>query len=48
MLKYQMDDMVPREVVRRIIDSGRTQEQMLEMLDAIPKQEKSDTPNTIK
>lgn len=33
---YQLSDLIPREVVRRIIDSDRTKEQMLGMLDCIP------------
>lgn len=33
---YQLSDLIPREVVRRIIDSDRTKEQMLGMLEGIP------------
>lgn len=38
-LVYPLDDLVPRELVRRIIDSDRTKQQKLDSLDAIPTQE---------
>ena len=36
---YKKNDLVSREVVRRIIDSPRTQGQMLDMLASIPSAE---------
>ena len=41
MTVYKKNDLVSREVVRRIIDSPRTQEQMLDMLASIPSAELS-------
>ena len=38
---YKKNDLVSREVVRRIIDSPRTQGQMLDMLNSIPSAELS-------
>lgn len=38
---YKKNDLVSREVVRRIIDSPRTQGQMLDMLASIPSAELS-------
>ena len=32
----KMDELISREVVRRIIDSPRNQRQMLEMLESVP------------
>lgn len=34
--EHEKRDLIPREVVRRIIDSPRSKRQMLEMLEGIP------------
>ena len=44
---YTLSDLIPREVVRRIIDSDRSKEQMLDMLEGIPTLEQARSEHLI-